>query len=157
MFMSDWLTDLASLHLSIVNDQSFLVFRWFSYANLIPGQDPVQRFCFSFHLACPSCPPVPLLMYCSSRRSPHRPTSSSKCYLSFTVKENQPSAMHLILNKHFLLYRALLEPHYPQPPCTTLHDLLPNLRCLVYILSATTLLNQGFLKKLFFTFINMKR
>lgn len=70
--------------------------------------------------------------------------------------------MHLILNKHFLLYRALLEPHYPQLPCTsttlqtTLHDLLPNLRCLVYILSATTLLNQGFLKKLFFTFINMK-
>lgn len=85
---------------------------------------------------------------------------SLKCFLSFTArKENQPLAMHLILNKHFLLYRALLEPHDPQPPVTDSpdhsHHSLPNLRCLVYILSAMTLLNQGFLKKHFFTFINI--
>lgn len=47
-----------------------------------------------------------LLMYYSSHRSPFGLEVSKVLYLVYSKKENQPLAMHLILNKHFLFVQS---------------------------------------------------
>lgn len=168
LFVSEWLTYVAFLHLSIENDQSFDMldgYRMQTSSSLDKTQCSGYALVFTSLVRRLLCSSVDLL--CSRAVvliGLHIGQEVVKVLsLVYSKKENQPSAMHLILNKHFLLYSALLEPHHPHRPVidspdqTTLHDSLPNLRCLVYILSATTLLNQGFLKKHFFTFLNIKK
>lgn len=156
--MSDWLTDVAFLHLSIENDQSFDLLDGFICKLPHPGEDTMQRLVFTSHvhgLLCFSCTIVlvglridqevfkVLSLVYSKKRKPtvsYAPYSEQAFpFVQSTTGDAPPSAAPS---------RTLQ---------TTLHHSLPNLRCLVYILSATTLLNQGFLKKHFFTFINIKK
>lgn len=108
LFMSDWLTDVAFLHLSIVNDQSFNMLdghRMQTSSSLDKTQCSVYASLFTSHVPCVLCR-TSLLMYYSSHGSPFGLEVFKVLYLVYSKKENQPLAMHLILNKHFLFVQS---------------------------------------------------
>lgn len=118
-FMSDWLTDVAFfffflLHLSTVNDQSFDTLDGY---RMQTSSSPDKTQCSGYALVFTShvhgllwfSVRTPLLIYHSSHTGLHVGREVFKSAISRLQQEkkNQPLAMHLTLNKHFLLYSAL--------------------------------------------------
>lgn len=106
--MSVRLTDVAFLHVSIVNDQSFNMldgYRMQTSSSLDKTQCSVDASVFTSRVPGVLCR-TSLLMYYSSPRSPNGLELFKVLYLVYSKKENQPLAMHLILNKHFLFVQS---------------------------------------------------